>query len=134
MVYFASGGSSETITFSSAGFFASAGFISSAGFNYSAGFFASAGFSASAGFNDAAGFFASAGFSGIIAHAKPCASHKKKLAKRHTETRPAKRNTTWPFVLAAAYNQIEKKATVANEKPPAKRPSRRDKTLMRLLI
>ena len=91
-------------------------------------------YSASAGFNASAGFFASAGFSGMIAHAKPCASHKKKLAKRHTKTRPAKRNTTWPFVLATAYNPIEKKATVANEKPPAKRPSRRDKTLMRLLI
>src|SRR5580698_3834195 len=146
MVYFASGGSSETITFSSAGFissaafipsaglFSSAGFTGSAAFIASAGLIASAGFSASAGFNASAGFFASAGFSGIIAHAKPCASHKKKLAKRHTKTRPAKRNTTWPFVLAAAYNPIEKKATVANEKPPAKRPSRRDKTLMRLLI
>jgi hypothetical protein len=28
------------------------------------------------------GFFAAAGFSGIIAHAKPCASHKKKVAVR----------------------------------------------------
>src|ERR1700733_9666081 len=145
MLYFASGGSSETIAFSPAGFFSSAGFIASAGLFASAGlidsagFIASAGFSASAGFNASAGFFSSAGFSsagfsGIIAHAKLCASHKKKLAKRHTKTRPAKRNTTWPFVLAAAYNPIEKKATVANEKPPAKRPSRRDKTLMRLLI
>src|SRR5271156_5331569 len=122
MVYFASGGSSETIIFSSTGCIASASFIGSAGFTGSAGFIASA------------DFFSSAGFSGIIAHAKPCASYKKKLAKRHTKTRPAKRNTTWPFVLAAAYNPIEKKATVANEKPPAKRRSRRDKTLMRLLI
>src|SRR5580704_11655775 len=141
MVYFASGGSSSgAITFSPAGFFSSAAFIASAdlfasaGFIASAGFSASAGFNASAGFSASAGFNASAGFSGIIAHAKPCASHKKKLAKRLTKTRPEKRNTTWPFVLAAAYNPIEKKATVANEKPPAKRPSRRDKTLMRLLI
>ncbi|WP_353072086.1 hypothetical protein [Tunturiibacter gelidiferens] len=34
----------------------------------------------------------SADYTGIIAHAKPCASHKKKLAKRHTKTRPA---TDW---------------------------------------
>src|SRR6266404_5605970 len=107
MVYFASGGSSGAITFSSAGLFASAGFIASAGFSASAGFIASA------------GFFATTGSSGIIAHAKPCASHKKKLAKRHTETRPAQKNTTWPSVLAEAYNPIKKKAKVAIEKPTA---------------
>src|ERR1700733_9907653 len=159
MVYFASGGSSSgAITFSSAGFFSSAafiasaafidsaafiasaglfssaGFIASAGLFASAGFIASAGFSASAGFNSSAGFFATTGPSGIIAHAKPCASHKKKLAKRHTETRPAKKNTIWPLLLAAEYNPIRKKAKVAIVKPTAKRSSRRDKTFMRLLI
>src|ERR1700733_7651787 len=118
----------------SAGLFSSAGFIASAGLFASAGFIASAGFSASAGFNSSAGFFATTGPSGIITHAKPCPSHKKKLAKRHTETRPAKKNTIWPLLLAAEYSPIRKKAKVAIVKPTAKRSRRRDKTFMRLLI
>src|SRR5580704_14978555 len=128
MVYFASGGSSGAVTFSSAGFTASAGFFSSAGLICSAGLVCSADFIAPAG------LIASAGFSGIIAHAKPCASHKKKLAKRHAKERPAQKNASLPLALALANNPTKKKEKVATAKPTAKCSSRRDKTLMRLLI
>ena len=95
MVYFASGGSTGAATFSSAGFIASIDFI------------------------------AAAGFSGIIAHAKPCASHTKKLAKRHAEERPAQKNTSWPLALALANNPTKKKEKVATEKPTAKDNAKR---------
>ena len=171
MVYFASGGSSERITFSSVGFFSSVGLFASAGLIASAGFFRLCRFHRLCGFHRLrrflllrrplrlcrfhrlCGFHLLHSFHRLRRVSCLCRllrlcrllwDHRPREAVRQPQKEAGREGAPKQGLRIGILpglscwrrhtTRLRSKATVANEKPAAKRPSRRDKTRMRLLI